>query len=79
MGEKNLTLEFKLQHLRLGLTKPEIAEGLGISLPTLNSRIKDPQRFTINNLLKLKKLGFNYDYYGQLLSGFEINSSKRTL
>jgi len=75
MSKENLILEFKIQHLKLGLTKPEIAEGLGISLPTLNSRIKDPQRFTIGNLNKLKKLGFNYDYYGKLLSGFEINPS----
>lgn len=79
MSKENLVLEFKIQHLKLGLKKPEIAKGLGISLPTLNSRIKDPQRFTINNLLKLKNLGFNYDYYGKLLSGLEINSSKKTL
>ena len=79
MSKENLILEFKIQHLKLGLTKPEIAEGLGISLPTLNSRIKDPQRFTIGNLNKLKKLGFNYDYYGKLLSGFKINPSKKTL
>ncbi len=75
MGEKTLILEFKIQLLRLGLTKPEIAKKLGISLPTLNSRIKDPQRFTIYNLKQLKKVGFNHDYYGKLLSGAAISSS----
>ena len=79
MGKKNLIFQFKVEYLRLGLTKPEIAKYLGISLPTLNLRIKDPLNFTIINLLKLKKLGFNYDYYGQLLSEFEIDSSKKTL
>lgn len=75
MSKENLILEFKIQLLRLGLNKPEIAEKLGISLPTLNSRIKDPQRFTIYNLKELKKVGFNYDYYGKLLSGAKISSS----
>lgn len=79
MAKNNLEKEWKFQSLRLDLSNQEISKGLGISLPTLYSRIKDPQRFTINNLKKLKKLGFNYDYYGKLLSGLEISSSKKTL
>lgn len=75
MDEKKLIMQFSIQMLKLDLSKQFICEKLSISLPTLNSRIRDPKRWTIDNLLNLKKIGFSYDYYGQLLREFKKNSS----
>jgi DNA-binding CsgD family transcriptional regulator len=52
-------LEFEIQLLQLGMTRSEVSKELGISLPTLKQRIKDAGKLTIDNVNKLKKLGFN--------------------
>lgn len=68
--QPNEKLSFSIERLRLELSKQVIAESLKISLPTLNSRIENPQRWTVNNLKQLKKLGFTNDYFRQLLREF---------
>jgi plasmid maintenance system antidote protein VapI len=52
-------LEFEIQLLQIGMNKTEVSKELGISLPTLNNRIKDAGKLTIDNVNKLTKLGFN--------------------
>jgi hypothetical protein len=44
---------------RLNIRKLDVLECLDITLPTLNSKIKEPGRFTVDDLNKLKKLNFN--------------------
>lgn len=43
---------------RLKLKRYEVAEELGVSLPTLKSRLQNPNRFNLMEVKKLKGLGF---------------------
>jgi hypothetical protein len=55
-------LDFEVELLKLGLKKSQVCERLGLSLPTLNARIKDPDKFTIDNYRKLLDLGFHFNH-----------------
>ena len=52
----NLEKEFINEIKRLGLRRLDITKHLGITNPTLKSKLRDPGRFTYAELLKLKKL-----------------------
>ena len=54
-------LDFEVQLLKLGVKKYDLAKRLGISQPTLATRIKDPDKFTIDNYKKLMDLGFKFN------------------
>lgn len=51
-------LEFINDLQRLKLKRLEVAEVLGITMPTLKSKLKDPNKLTVSNIKALKKLNF---------------------
>tara|TARA_R110000782_G_scaffold65351_3_gene133111 strand:- start:1982 stop:2173 length:192 start_codon:yes stop_codon:yes gene_type:complete len=51
-------LEFINDLQRLKLKRMEVAEILGITMPTLKSKLKDPNKLTVGNIKALKKLNF---------------------
>ena len=50
--------EFVNECKRLGFRKSDVAEGLGVSQPTLHSRLKDATTFKRSELSKMIDLGF---------------------
>ncbi len=60
--EENFNLAFDIERLKLKMSKQNIAKELSISAPTLQTRIKDPNKFTIGNIKKLNELGFKLEY-----------------
>jgi len=50
--------KLKRERLYLGFTQKSLAKELDISEPTLKLRIENPKKFTIENIYKLRKLGF---------------------
>ena len=54
-------IEFLIQREQLGLKKKEIAAALGITAPTLQSKLRNPDKLTIDNFNILTGLGFNFD------------------
>jgi len=42
----------------MGMTRQDVADKLGMTMPTLRSKINDPDRFTIADIRKLKQLNF---------------------
>ena len=50
---------FKGEMKRLGLKRYEVCDILGCTMPTLKSRLQNPQNFTINELSILIDKGFN--------------------
>lgn len=55
-------IEFETERRRLNLKKMEIADKLGITLPTLQSKILEPNRLTLKDIGNLKKLNFNLNF-----------------
>ena len=49
-------VEFETERRRLNLKKMEIADKLGITLPTLQSKILEPNRLTLKDIGNLKNL-----------------------
>lgn len=54
-------IEFLIQSLELGLNKKEVANALSISAPTLQSKLKNPNKLTIENINCLTDLGYKFD------------------
>jgi hypothetical protein len=50
--------EFVNECKRLGFKKSEVVEQMGVSQPTLDSRLKNPTKFKRSELSKLIDLGF---------------------
>ena len=69
-------IEFLIQREELGLKKKEIAEALGITAPTLQSKLRNPDKLTIDNFNILTGLGFNFD---NLIKEKWNNNQKRKL
>ena len=55
-------VEFETERRRLNLKKMEIADKLGITLPTLQSKILEPNRLTLKDIGNLKELNFNLNF-----------------
>ncbi len=55
-------IEFETERRRLNLKKMEIADKLGITLPTLQTKILEPNRLTLKDIGNLKKLNFNLNF-----------------
>lgn len=55
-------VEFETERRRLNLKKMEIADKLGITLPTLQSKILEPDRLTLKDIGNLKELNFNLNF-----------------
>jgi hypothetical protein len=51
-------LEFINDLKRLGLKRKDVANSLGITMPTLKSKLKDPNRLTVRDISLLKNLKF---------------------
>jgi len=55
--------EFEIEFIddlrRLGLKKKDVAEKLEMTMPTLNSKIQNPDTLTVKDLSNLKELEFN--------------------
>jgi hypothetical protein len=54
-----LEIEFMNEIKRLGLRRLDVTDHLGITYPTLRSKLQDPGRFTYAELDKLKELKLN--------------------
>lgn len=52
---------FKSELKRLNFTREMLAQRMGMSLPTLRSRINNCGTFTIDEIKKLQAMGFNLD------------------
>tara|TARA_R110002050_G_scaffold300479_1_gene470095 strand:+ start:2381 stop:2593 length:213 start_codon:yes stop_codon:yes gene_type:complete len=57
--------EFEIEFIddlrRLGLKKKDVAEKLEMTMPTLNSKIQNPDTLTVKDLSNLKQLEFNLE------------------
>tara|TARA_R100000231_G_scaffold95328_1_gene71503 strand:- start:549 stop:761 length:213 start_codon:yes stop_codon:yes gene_type:complete len=54
-------LFFKAELKRLKLRKKDVAEGLAIQMPTLKTRVEDPDLFKITEIKNLREMGFDTD------------------
>lgn len=50
---------FKTELKRLGLKRYDVARELGMSYPSLKTKVDDPNRFTFGDLKTLAELGIN--------------------
>jgi hypothetical protein len=50
---------FNSELKRLNLTRKMVCERLGVTIPTLRSRVNSPLSFTLNEISKLQSIGFN--------------------
>ncbi len=61
--EQSFISEFEIEFIddlrRLGLKKKDVAEKLEMTMPTLNSKIQNPDTLTVKDLSNLKELEFN--------------------
>ncbi len=55
--------EFEMEFIndlkRLKLKRQDVADSLGITMPTLKSKLVDPMRLTVGDIIELRKLNFN--------------------
>ena len=60
---KNFIKKFEIEFIdnlrRLGLRKQDVCDSLQMTMPTLNSKIKDPKKLTVKDIENLKKIKFN--------------------
>lgn len=56
---KEFEIGFQHQMNQLDLKRKDVAEALGITMPTLKSKLRDPEKLTIKDLHKLQELKFN--------------------
>ena len=63
--EQSFINEFEIEFIddlrRLSLLKKDVAEKLDITMPTLNSKIQNPETFTVKDLKNLKELEFKLE------------------
>ena len=63
--EQSFINEFEIEYIddlrRLSLLKKDVAEKLEITMPTLNSKIQNPETFTVKDLKNLKELEFKLE------------------
>jgi|TARA_R100001460_G_scaffold42551_3_gene78692 hypothetical protein len=63
--EQSFISEFEIEFIddlrRLGLKKKDVAEKLEMTMPTLNSKIQNPDTLTIKDLSNLKELEFKLE------------------
>jgi hypothetical protein len=63
--EQSFINEFEIEFIddlrRLSLLKKDVAEKLEITMPTLNSKIQNPETFTVKDLKNLKELEFKLE------------------
>jgi len=63
--EQSFISEFEIEFIddlrRLGLKKKDVAEKLEMTMPTLNSKIQNPDTLTVKDLSNLKELEFNLE------------------
>lgn len=57
---------FQHQMNKLNLKRKDVAEALGITMPTLKSKLRDPGKLTVSDLQKLQKLEFNLNQIVEL-------------
>jgi len=63
--EQSFINEFEIEFIddlrRLGLKKKDVADKLEMTMPTLNSKIQNPDTLTIKDLSNLKQLEFKLE------------------
>lgn len=63
--EQSFISEFEIEFIddlrRLCLKKKDVAEKLEMTMPTLNSKIQNPDTLTVKDLSNLKELEFNLE------------------
>ena len=63
--EQSFISEFEIEFIddlrRLGLKKKDVAEKLEMTMPTLNSKIQNPDTLTIKDLSNLQELEFKLE------------------
>lgn len=52
-------LAFQHQINMLGIKRKNVAEAMGVTMPTLKSKLRNPDRITLGDLEILKQLNFN--------------------
>jgi transcriptional regulator with XRE-family HTH domain len=52
-------LGFQHQMNKLNLKRKDVADALGITMPTLKSKLRDPGKLTLKDVQKLQELSFN--------------------
>ena len=58
----NFKLQLESELRRLNLTKREVFEHLKMTRPTFDSRIKNPNTFSVGEIKKLNQLKINLNY-----------------
>lgn len=58
----NFKLQLESELRRLNLTKREVFEYLKMTRPTFDSRIKNPNSFSVGEIKKLNQLKINLNY-----------------
>lgn len=56
---ETVNIIFKTELKRLGLKRYDVARELGMSYPSLKTKVDDPNRFTFGDLKTLAELGIN--------------------
>lgn len=56
---KKFELAFQNQLNQLGMRRKDVCEALQITMPTLKSRLRNPDRFKVSDLRVLKELKFD--------------------
>lgn len=56
---ENPIKRFKIELIKQDLKVQEVADGLGISKPTLLKRVANPELFTLENIKNLKQMKLN--------------------
>lgn len=59
--------EFNVELTRLKIKRYDVCEILKCTMPTLKSRLKNPGKFTVNEINILKDYGFNVVLKSKLL------------
>ena len=62
MTSQNFKLKLESELRRLNLTKREVFEYLEMTRPTFDSRIKNPNTFSVGEIKKLNQLKLNLNY-----------------
>ena len=62
MTSQNFKLKLESELRRLNLTNREVFEYLEMTRPTFDSRIKNPNTFSVGEIKKLNQLKLNLNY-----------------